>query len=167
MRLTILAAALIVGACGGGSDAPSTDAATTDLEAAPVSGTDVVEASDTPAPLLGTLCYRFEDETVTEGLEIEVLESGAVSGYHFGTAHNEEAAYFAAFETELTEGTIGEDDVVTFQTFTEVEGDTQTGEDSWIITADGARLAAFENANELTPFNCEDLLYSIWPPIEE
>lgn len=168
MRLTILAAALVLSACGGSGTPEADDAIAADPGASETAvdgaAADVAEPTDV---LLGTLCYRYEDDAVTEGLEIEVAESGAVTGYHFGTIHDEAAAYFAAFETELTGGQFGDTDEVTFQTYTEVDGDTQTGEETWTITTDGAKITAFEDGGTLTPFSCEELLFSIWPPIEE
>ncbi|MEO0464922.1 MAG: hypothetical protein AAF216_00140 [Pseudomonadota bacterium] len=137
-------------------------------DATELASDSVNEAADiVDGPMLGSYCYRFEDESVTEGLEIEVYESGAVDGYHFGTIHDEEAGYFAAFETQLTEGVFGDGNTVTFQTYTEVDGDTQTGEDLWELTADGASLALFDQSATLLPFSCSDLINSIWPPMEE
>lgn len=168
MRLTILAAALVLSACGGSGTPEADDSVAADRGVSEL-GVDAAsaDANEATDALLGTICYRYEDDAVTEGLEIEVAESGSVTGYHFGTIHDEAAAYFAAFETELSEGQFGDTDEVTFQTYTEVDGDTQTGEETWTITADGARITAFEDGGTLTPFSCEELLFSIWPPIEE
>ena len=65
-------------------------------------------------------------------------ENGSVSGENYGSIHQEDAGYFAAFDTALSSGTLGDTSTVTFDTVTSVDGDTQNGSAIWYLSASGA-----------------------------
>lgn len=168
MRLTILAAGLFLAACSSPSGEPDGTGSDTAEEAAITAEPAAAPATKPKVATLeaGRYCYLIESDTSTEGLEIEVSPSGVYSGRHFGTVHDEAAAYYTAFETALSHGAAKEEMRVDFQTYTEVDGDTQTGEDSWVIRTDSAHLVAFPDA-VMASAPCETLAATVWPPIEE
>lgn len=112
----------------------------------------------------GTHCYFREDESTTEGLEITLTEDGAMTGYNYGNIHQEEQAYYASFTIDLTDGVAGADNLVTFDSVTEVDGDTQTGPMAWIITEDSAAPEGFLDKPMQTA-DCDGLEDRIFPPL--
>ena len=168
MRLTLIAAGLVLAACG----APSDGVANTDAEPpqeltlAPEPEPQQVAAPEIAMLEAGRYCYLMESETSTEGLELDVSPSGVYSGRHYGTVHDEAAAYYTAFETTLSHGEAMPGMEVNFQTYTEVDGDTQSGAETWVIMADSAHRAAFPEA-ALGEAACDHVSNTVWPPIEE
>ena len=112
----------------------------------------------------GTHCYFRDDESTTEALEITVTGAGAISGANYGIIHQEEEAYYASFTIELTEGEAGADGLVTFDSVTEVDGDTQTGPMVWTLSPDAAAPEGFLD-QPLQPADCEGLEDRIFPPM--
>ena len=173
MKRIVFAGFLALAACGGGGEpTDETDAVETVEPEAPVEETVELAEDIGPAPEeepamleAGSYCYFHQDEVATEGVEIEVTEDGGISGAHYGTVHDAENAYYTAFETMLNAGTLDEDGNITFETITQVDGDTQSGEQTWSITPTLASLVDFEPAFPAT--ECEGLTDRIWPPVEE
>ncbi len=173
MKLIVFAGFLALAACGSGGEATDdVETVETVKPEAPVEETVELAEDIGPAPEeepamleAGSYCYFHEDEVATEGVEIEVTEEGGISGTHYGTVHDEENAYYTAFETMLNSGTLDEDGNITFETITQVDGDTQSGEQTWSITPTLASMVDFEPAFPAT--ECEGLVDRIWPPVEE
>lgn len=165
MRPVLIASLLVLAACGGSKDEPD-DApppASNDEvagEAAAGSMSDPLPETVSPladaAPLTpGTYCYYRNDENVTEGLEIIVSDEGAISGDNFGIIHQHAASYYAAFSTVLTGGAVGETSAVTFDTQTEVDGDSQSSSAIWYLSAEGAVPDGLDIV--LEPAGCDGL----------
>ena len=173
MKRIVFAGLLALAACGGGGGETIDDVDTVETVApeAPVEETvelaeDVGQAMDEPATLVaGNYCYFHADGVTTEAVEIEVAEDGTYSGSHYGEVHDQENAYYVAFDTALNGGVLDEDGNVTFDTVTEVDGDTQAGEQTWSITPTSASMVDFEPA--FPAAECEGLMDRIWPPIED
>lgn len=177
MRFTILTAAIaLLAACSpsqptddGSADAPVAPAGTADVEADATPGA-TEPAVDEPVATLaeplpaGQYCYYRDSAETTEALEIEVSEEGDVSGTNYGNIHQEEAAYYASFWIELTDGGFGEDGLYTFDSVTEVDGDTQVGTMTWSITPDTAAPEGFMD-KPLQSADCEGLEDRIFPPM--
>ena len=89
-------------------------------------------------------------------------ESGEVSGFHYGTIHDEEAAYFAAFDITLSSAVAGPDNSYTFDSLIEVDGDTQTEQVTWTLT----ETKASTRLTELDAAECDGLMNRVHPPIE-
>ena len=111
--------------------------------------------------MVGRFCFFHQDENATTGLEVTIAENGSAKAEHFGAIHMEEQAYYAAFETELTEGKMEEDGRVSFQSLTEVDGDVQSGEEEWLISRDGAAQVGIGPL--LQPDDCETLTDKVFP----
>lgn len=169
MKEFLLPVCLALAACGapaGGNEGTAGDVASEPLAetlAPEVTPNEPVDAAQLAA---GRYCYLLESETSTEGLEIDVSASGVYSGRHYGTVHDEASSYFTAFETTLSHGEAMEDMRVGFQTLTKVDGDTQTGDDTWVIRMDEAHLGAFPDA-VMVAVACDMVAATVWPPIEE
>ncbi len=167
MRYLVIAGALALASCGG-PDTPEGDTET-DTAAPAVQGettetTAAVEPETDPLSP-GTYCYYRDDENVTEGLQVMVTDTGTVSGENYGTIHQEAAGYFASFTTTLTEGQTGDNADVTFDTVTEVDGDTQMGSAIWELTPDTAAPDGLETLLASAP--CDGLADRVFPPVEE
>ena len=163
----LITAALALTACGGGKDDASSEAgdapgaAPASVEAAPATP----EAAP-PNPLdAGTYCYFRDDENVTEALEITVADNGLVSGENYGNIHQEAAAYYASFSTELSNGVQGAGDEIMFDHVTEVDGDTQSGKVMWRLTPETAAPDGLDTL--LEEAECEGLADRVFPPMEE
>ncbi|MCI4644633.1 MAG: hypothetical protein MRY64_07615 [Hyphomonadaceae bacterium] len=166
MRGVVIAGLLALAACGGSEVAEEIEADTPPVETAET----LEETSPGPAPeeiallAAGDYCYFHEDEIATEALEIHVAGDGSIAGSHYGEVHDEANAYFTSFDTALSNGQPGADGAIVFQTVTEVEGDTQTGDQIWTLTPEAASMADFDPV--FTPAECDGLMNTIWPPIE-
>ncbi|MGB3626626.1 MAG: hypothetical protein WA989_12405 [Henriciella sp.] len=168
-RLLFMASAVALAACGGGApdgeeagnaDAPASNPAT-DFTAE-----DTAPEPAAPNPLdAGTYCYYRDDENVTEALEIEVAANGMLSGENYGSIHQEAAAYYASFTTELSNGLQGPGDEVMFDQVTEVDGDTQRGKVMWRLTPQSAAPDGLETL--LNEADCDGLKDRVFPPIDE
>ncbi len=164
--------ALALAGCGAPQvrEAAEPGSAQTEPPSAEMSFEPVAPAGPAPVEIAvmqaGQYCYLLESETSTEGLEITVSNGGVYSGSHYGTVHDEPAAYFTAFETSLSAGRPDSENRVVFQSRTEVDGDTQTGEDIWKITPDKAHPEAFADA-VMKPADCASLANTVWPVLEE
>ncbi len=174
--LSVMALALALALALAGCGAPQVEEAAdpvsaqtgpppAESRAEPVAPTEPGPAEIAVMPA-GQYCYLRESDTSTEGLEITVSDGGIYSGRHYGTVHDQQAAYFTAFETKLTQGSPDRGGLVTFQAYTEVDGDTQTGEDGWIIMPDAAHLQAFADA-VLAQADCAHVAATVWPVIAE
>lgn len=108
-----------------------------------------------PAATAEMRCYISLSETASEGMHVTTTPDGSVWGRHFGTVHDAKAAYYTYFETWLIAGEPTPNGNVRFETITEVDGDTQFGNENWILTPGGAGPAAF-GAN-LQPADCDTL----------
>lgn len=104
----------------------------------------------------GDHCYFSQTDNSTEGLRLTVMDGGAASGQHFGIIHNDENAYYAGFETTLTDGQISGDDPVRFNTETHVDGDHQFGTENWVLTPDVAHRFNWPD-NPLCSTPCDGL----------
>ena len=168
--MTGLVALAVVSACGGGEAPTSPDEA--DAPAPPAPLTEAAPpapvAPDEPIPPLaaGDFCYFHQDEAVTEALELTVTDAATASGSHFGVVHDEANSYFTAFDTELTNGVFGGDGTATFDAVTEVDGDTQTGEEQWTLTPETATRTGLD-APLLTEAPCDGLVDRVFPPMVE
>lgn len=177
MRFTTLTAAIaMMAACSpsapagdGSADAPVPPAESPQAEAGATPDTPEA-AADEPAtaaadPLAaGQYCYYRDSADTTEAMEIEVTEEGDVSGTNYGNIHQEEAAYYASFWIELTNGGFGENGLYTFDSVTEVDGDTQVGTMTWSITPETAAPDGFMD-KPLQAADCEGLEERIFPPM--
>ncbi|MEQ8557662.1 MAG: hypothetical protein RIB03_05040 [Henriciella sp.] len=167
--LTFLAASAILAACGGADDTPSDIAApappATETGQTPpssaASGGDRAASATLDLPV-GTHCYFRDDASTTEGLEVTVSEAGDFSGSNYGLIHQEEEAYYASFDITLTNGRTGESGLVTFDSVTEVDGDTQTGTMTWEITSQGAAPDGFLE-EPMQPADCDGLADRVFP----
>ena len=148
LSLIMSGAALIAG-CQPADDEPATESAATQAD-------DADKAEDVQVFEAGDHCYSFESDQSTEGLRLTVNEKGSVMGVHFGVIHDEENAYYAAFETTLTDGQISGTNTVKFNTETHVDGDHQFGEDNWVIMPEMAHLMNWPD-KPLTTTECEGL----------
>lgn len=164
MRWTVVAAGLVLSACGQPDERAETDAA----------AGETVEAAETPAQEPETVatqpewpqCFFEKTTTETVGLEIDRADSGAYRGQYFGTVHNEELAYYTAFDGALSNGVQDEaTGALTFDQIMEVDGDTQTEPITWILSEEGARQPEFDNTLPRSP--CVGLYERVWPPITE
>lgn len=170
MKRIVFTGFLALAACGGSEVAEEAETVPADAPVA-VEEVEIDVNEPVPAPvetaelMPGNYCYFHEDEVATEAVEIEVAEDGRISGVHYGTVHDEENAYFTAFDTTLSAGEMDEDGNVNFQTVTEVDGDRQEGEQAWSITPDGATLVGFEPVIGIA--ECDGIVDRVWPPIEE
>jgi len=173
MRRTLLAIlGLTLAACGGRDDASAPETPETDTTATPEHLT-LIEPTPDPAPpeappmLVGEFCFFKADENTDEGLRV-VFDGTTGSGAHFGVIHQEEEAYYAAFDTQLSNGQILADGAYKFTTVTEVDGDTQHDEEVWRITPQLAHLSDLEEeAYVLESASCtglEDQVYG--EPVE-
>lgn len=166
MKYYVIAGLLALASCGG-PDAPDGDTET-DTASAPEAPapSEPVKAEPQTDPLdAGVYCYFRDDENVTEGLEITVTDDGGVSGENYGTIHQEAAGYYASFTTTLTEGQTGETADVTFETVTEVDGDTQMGSAIWELTPEAAAPDGLDTL--LASADCDGLQDRVFPPVEE
>lgn len=170
-KLTLAAAAVMLAACGD-SDEPAPDiaAGTPPAEMSTPTGPDTNGMARAEPPLNaslgpGTYCYFRDDADVTEGLEITVPEDGAITGQNYGTIHQEAEGYYTSFSVTMTAGTSAEDGTLTFDTVTEVDGDTQTGQATWSVTPDSAAPDGLETSLGSAP--CDTLEMRVFPPIEE
>lgn len=167
MNWKLAALALALSACG----APETDTApAAPAPAEPLSQLPPeapVAEPEIAYILPGRYCYFRAAESSTEGLDLTISDGGAMAGEHFGSIHDEASAYYAAFVTELTGGETGPEGRVTFQSVTEVDGDTQYGEEMWVITPELARLDAANVNDPLLLTDCAGLRERVWPPVEE
>ena len=141
-------------------EAPVADAAEEIVEAAQAATEEAASLTE------GEYCYLLQGDSSTEGMEIELNIAGVFSGRHYGTIHDEENAYFAAFETMLSDGVLNDEGIINFTAVTEVDGDTQYGEEPWVITAEGAHSAHWDDA-VLEPADCDFVDATVWPPIPE
>ena len=168
--MTGLVALAVVSACGGGEAPTSPDEAGAPAPPAPLieAAPPAPVAPDDPIPPLaaGSFCYFHQDEAVTEALELTVTDAAMASGDHFGVVHDEANSYFAAFDTELTNGRFGGDGTATFDAVTEVDGDTQTSEEQWTLTPETATRTGLD-APVLTEAPCEGLVDRVFPPMVE
>ena len=126
-----------------------------------VSETVAVETSEPAvtemqAGLTGQHCWFHEDENTTEALELTFAEDGTVSGSHYGVIHMEDAGCFAAFDTILSDGQTNDGATFTFASVTEVDGDTQTGAEGWVVSKQSAGMADME-APDLSSADCATL----------
>ena len=132
-------------------------------DAAEATADDPATAAADPLPA-GQYCYYRDSADTTEAMEIEVTEEGDVSGTNYGNIHQEEAAYYASFWIELTNGGFGENGLYTFDSVTEVDGDTQVGTMTWSITPETAAPDGFMD-KPLQAADCEGLEERIFPPM--
>ncbi len=167
--------ALVLAACGQSETVEPVEAAPAPVEAAvPVAEAagEVTEAiSDAATTAISALtegeyCYFLQEDSSTEGLEITLDIAGVFSGRHYGTIHDAENAYYAAFETILSDGQLNDEGVVNFTAVTEVDGDTQYGEEPWVISAEGAHSAHWDDA-VMEPADCDFVDATVWPPVPE
>lgn len=114
-----------------------------------------VLAALTPAAMAETRCYISLGASSTEGMRVTSAPDGTLWGSHFGVIHVQASGYFAAFDTWLIDGRRGGDGNVLFDTITEVDGDTQYGDQEWIITPDTAGQTGWPYRME--PAECEGL----------
>lgn len=165
MRYLLIASLLVLSACGG-KDGEPPEAPDAGESAGPETGNEVPpEQQKLPeivSPLAdaepltpGTYCYFRDDENVTEGLEVNVMDDGRVSGDNFGTIHQEAAGYYAAFSTTLSNGSLGDSAAVTFDTETNVDGDSQRSSAIWYLSETGAVPDGLDMMLEPAP--CEGL----------
>ncbi len=164
-RILVLAVAGALVACvaedeGADSEATNTPAPSEALDIAPEAPQETQAASAPDAALTGEMCWFSDDAETTEGLRIVFADTG-VTGEHFGVIHNHEAAYFAAFDTEMRNGRMDVEDITqpgewAFDTLTHVDGDTQEGLEVWRITPEVAGFSAFDDHN-LTTADCANL----------
>lgn len=166
MRCILIASALALSACGGGNgEDPQTAPEPAPEQVA--AGSDTAPASTDPLPEVsspladadpltpGTYCFYRNDENVTEGLDVTVTEEGAISGRNFGIIHQHAASYYASFTTELSNGALGDTSAVTFDTQTEVDGDSQASSAIWYLSDQGAVPDGLDIT--LQPAACEGL----------
>lgn len=166
MRSIIISAtALFAVACSPNSD---TDVAGDEVAAPPPAENETEETGEETAAMprlaVGQYCYFRDSADTTEALEIEVSGDGAVTGSNYGNIHQEDAGYFASFDIALTSGEIVEDGLITFDSVTEVDGDTQVGTMTWSITEDAASPEGFQG-EPLTPASCDGLEDRVFPPM--
>lgn len=158
MRLLPLFSAMAaLSACGG----PPAETAPADPAPAPAVPSETSTDRALPLPA-GQHCYFRDSTDVTEGLELTVTETGDISGSSYGSIHQEAEAYYASFDIELTSGSVSEDGLVTFESVTRVDGDTQIGTMSWSITPDAAAPEGFLD-EPMQPAACEGLVERIFP----
>ena len=147
MRYLLVASLLALAACGGNDSEPPEAPAPADegvgmgeeLPADQQPLPEIISPLADAAPLTpGTYCYYRDDENVTEGLEINVMDDGSVSGDNYGVIHQEAAGYYAAFSTVLSSGALGDTAAVTFDTQTDVDGDSQRSSAIWYVSEKGA-----------------------------
>ncbi|WP_018149224.1 hypothetical protein [Henriciella marina] len=164
MRYLLVAGLLALTACGGNdSDPPEMPASGGDSVGAggemPVEQQPLPEIvsplAEAPPLMPGTYCYYRDDENVTEGLQVNVMDDGAVSGSNFGIIHQEAAGYYAAFSTVLSNGALDDTAAVTFDTRTEVDGDSQSSSAIWYLSEKGAVPDGLDIMPEPSP--CEGL----------
>lgn len=166
MRFTILLAAsamaTVLTACGGNPpENPEVDiVAEAPTPEVPLEAV-VVEA---PA-MVGQFCYFSDTETETEGLDVTLTETGEATGRHFGSIHNEAAAYYTAFDIALSNGEVGEAQTVNFDAVIEVDGDTHRENIDWVITAQSASEVGVEKI--MSSVRCNGLMDRVWPPMVE
>ncbi len=160
--LPLMAAALALAGCGNTEDADRGQMPDTpqDAPAAESADAGTPDAAASDAPRVETLtpgnyCYFRDDADVTEALELTVAEDGQMTGDNYGVIHQEDASYYASFTVEMTGGQPGEDGLVAFDTVTEVDGDTQTGEMRWHLSPDQAAPDGLET--HLESAACEGL----------
>lgn len=163
----LITAALALTACGNGKDEASSEGA--DATAAGTASTETVSPTAEAAPPnpldAGMYCYFRDDENVTEALEITVADNGLVSGENYGNIHQEAAAYYASFSTELSNGVQGAGDEVMFDHVTEVDGDTQSGKVMWRLTPENAAPDGLDTL--LGEADCDGLMDRVFPPMDE
>ena len=170
MRLAIVtAAALTLAACGNGDKADDnvSESAPPQTEVASDSSPAPAEPEAAPAEPLdaGQYCFFRDDENVTEGMELTVGDNGIITGRNYGHIHQEAAAYYASFQTELSNGVQGTGNNVNFEYVTEVDGDTQSGSVVWAVTPERAApdgLQTFLAATE-----CDGLMDRVFPVISD
>jgi hypothetical protein len=164
MRPVLLAVFLPLAACGGNDDEPAPAQPRTEASAETVEAPgpeqqplpEIVSPLADAAPLTpGLYCYYRNDENVTEGLKITVSDAGAVSGDNYGIIHQRAADYFASFTTTLSSGTLNETAAVTFETMTNVDGETQSSSAIWYLSEEGAVPDGLDIT--LEPVACEGL----------
>lgn len=164
MRYLLVASLLALAACGGNDSEPPEAPAPADegvgmgeeLPADQQPLPEIISPLADAAPLTpGTYCYYRDDENVTEGLEINVMDDGSVSGDNYGVIHQEAAGYYAAFSTVLSSGALGDTAAVTFDTQTDVDGDSQRSSAIWYVSEKGAVPDGLDIM--LEPASCEGL----------
>lgn len=141
-RVFVAILGLTLAACGKSDDAsaPETPAPTTTATPEHVTiepPTPDPRPPELPPMLEGEFCFFKADADTDEGLRV-TFDGTSGQGSHFGVIHQEEEAYYAAFDTQLSSGEILPDGTYKFTTVTEVDGDTQHGEEIWTITPDNA-----------------------------
>lgn len=161
IKAAIFLSAIMLAACGDRDETVPADPPPVPPEAG-----EAAEAGGAAGTALapGTYCYFREDADTTEALEILVTEAGEISGTNYGSIHQEEQAYYASFEIELTSGVAGADGDITFDSVTQVDGDTQTGPMTWSIAPDAAAPDGFVD-KPLQPAECDGLEDLVFPPM--
>lgn len=154
MALVAFLAALGLSAC------QPTEQAETDVELAQTEPEIVPEFSP------GDHCYFSGTDNSTEGMRLTVLDGGAVSGLYFGIIHNDENAYYAGFDTTLTDGQISDSDPVRFNTETHVDGDHQFGTENWVLTPDMVHQVNWPD-KPLSSVPCEGLETRVYGDVPE
>ena len=112
----------------------------------------------------GKYCYFLKNETSTEGLQLTILENGSASAQYFGTIHNDASAYYAAFETQLSNASLDNTGKATFSAITEVDGDTQHNQETWQFSKETA--TSVDHNFSLTTSPCATLMDKVWPQVE-
>lgn len=161
LSVCLLAGAL--SACQPTEDPPETAG---EPEAIEVQESPVAAPAEAPGIAAGDYCYFAEDDNSTEGASLTIAANGSVSGVHFGTIHNEENAYYAGFDTILTDGQISDEKPVKFNTETRVDGDHQYGTDNWVVTPDLAHPANWPDS-PLRTVDCDELETLVYGESEE
>ncbi len=150
----------MLAACQPASDAPSQPTPSP----APSGTPEPKPAAAAQSMSSGKYCYFAKNETSTEGFQLTITEAETASAQYFGTIHNDASAYYAAFETQLSNGKLDAKGKATFSSVTEVDGDTQTGQETWVFTPDQAH--SNDGRVKLSKAPCATLLDSVWPQVE-